>query len=78
MIHLIATLQPWRIHPRPQAGASSALFRELATYGYSRDHRPDSKQVNLEVDVSHDGYVPVLYQVLPGGTGSVEWDNISG
>jgi transposase len=30
---------------------------ELAAYGYSRDHRPDTKQVNLEVDVSHDGYV---------------------
>jgi ParB family chromosome partitioning protein len=28
MIHLIATLQPWRIPPRPQAGASSAYFRD--------------------------------------------------
>ncbi|MFN2153937.1 MAG: DUF4277 domain-containing protein, partial [Anaerolineae bacterium] len=28
---------------------------DLARYGYSRDHRPDTKQVNLEVDVSHDG-----------------------
>jgi len=44
---------------------------ELATYGYSRDHRPDTKQVNLEVDVSHDGYVPVLYQVLPGNTADI-------
>ena len=25
----MATSQPWRIHPRPQAGASSAHFREL-------------------------------------------------
>ncbi len=41
---------------------------ELATYGYSRDHRPDTKQVNLEVDVSHDGDVPLLYQVLSGNT----------
>ena len=24
----------------------------LVTYGYSRDHRPDTKQVNLEVDVT--------------------------
>jgi len=31
---------------------------ELAAYGYSRDHRPDTKQVNLELDVSHDGYAP--------------------
>lgn len=39
--------------------------------GYSRDHRSDTKQVNLEVDVSHDGYVPVLYQVLPGNTADI-------
>ena len=44
---------------------------ELAAYGYSRDHRPDTKQVNLEVDVTHDGYVPVLYQVLPGNTADI-------
>ena len=44
---------------------------ELATYGYSRDHRPDTKQVNLEVDVAHDGYTPVLYQVLPGNTADI-------
>lgn len=41
---------------------------ELAAYGYSRDHRSDTKQINLEVDVSHDGYVPILYQILPGNT----------
>lgn len=44
---------------------------QLATYGYSRDQRPDTKQVNLEVDVSHDGAVPVLYQVLPGNTADI-------
>lgn len=44
---------------------------ELAAYGYSRDHRPDTKQVNLEVDVTHDGYVPVLYQLLPGSTADI-------
>lgn len=44
---------------------------ELAAYGYSRDHRSDTKQVNLEVDVNHDGYVPVLYQVLPGNTADI-------
>jgi transposase len=44
---------------------------ELATYGYSRDHRPDTKQVNLEVDVTDDGYAPVLYQVLPGNTADI-------
>ncbi len=44
---------------------------ELATYGYSRDHRPDCKQLNLEVDVTHDGYVPVLYQSLAGNTAAI-------
>jgi transposase len=44
---------------------------ELAAYGYSRDHRPDTKQVNLEVDVTHDGYVPVLYHTLPGNTADI-------
>ncbi|MFC2046097.1 hypothetical protein ACFLTC_01065, partial [Chloroflexota bacterium] len=30
MIHLITTSQSWRIHPRPQAAASSALLREVS------------------------------------------------
>jgi transposase len=34
----------------------------LAAYGYSRDQRPDTKQINLEVDVTHEGAVPLLYQ----------------
>lgn len=44
---------------------------ELLAYGYSRDHRPDTKQVNLQVDVSHDGYVPVSYQLLRGNTADI-------
>ncbi len=44
---------------------------ELANYVYSRDHRPDTKQITLEVDVTHDGSVPVLYQVLRGNTADV-------
>ena len=44
---------------------------KLATYGYSRDQRPDAKQINLEVDVTHDGAVPVLYQVLTGNTADI-------
>jgi transposase len=43
----------------------------LAAYGYSRDDRSDSKQVNLEVDVTHDGYIPLLYQTLPGNTADI-------
>lgn len=47
------------------------LDSQLAAYGYSRDHRSDTKQVNLQVDVSHDGYVPLLYEVLPGNTADI-------
>lgn len=43
----------------------------LARYGYSRDQRPDTKQINLEVDVTHDGAVPILYQVLTGNTADI-------
>jgi transposase len=43
----------------------------LVAYGYSRDHRPDTKQVNLEVDVTHGDGVPIGYQVLPGQTADI-------
>jgi transposase len=32
----------------------------LVTYGYSKDHRPDLKQVILELMVSQDGGVPFM------------------
>ncbi len=44
---------------------------ELVTYGYSRDRRSDTKQINLAVDVTHDGYVPVLYETLAGNTADI-------
>lgn len=39
---------------------------ELVRYGYSRDHRPDLKQVELAVNVTADSGVPVDYRVLAG------------
>lgn len=44
---------------------------QLAAYGYSRDQRPDTKQINLEVAVTHEGAVPLLYQVLTGNTADI-------
>jgi transposase len=44
---------------------------QLASYGYSRDQRPDAKQITLEVDVTHEGTVPVLYRVLTGNTADI-------
>ncbi len=41
---------------------------ELAHYGYSRDKRPDTKQVNLGVNVTNREHLPVQYSVLPGNT----------
>ena len=36
------------------------------TYGHSKDHRPDLKQVVLELMVSQDGGVPILSQAWDG------------
>jgi transposase len=44
---------------------------ELLRRGYSRDHRPDTKQVNLEADVTHRTRVPVGYRVLSGQTADI-------
>lgn len=49
------------------AYADSRLIR----YGYSRDHLPDTKQVNLQADITHQTRVPVGYEVLPGQTADV-------
>lgn len=41
---------------------------DLARYGYSRDKRPDTKQVNLGINVTGAAHVPVAYRVLAGNT----------
>ena len=40
----------------------------LVTYGYSKDHRPDLKQVILELMVSQDGGVPFMSKSHDGNT----------
>lgn len=44
---------------------------DLAEYGYSRDGRSDTKQVSLQVDTTHEGQVPILYQILAGNTADI-------
>src|SRR5665213_475606 len=44
-----------------------ALGNPLAQRGYSRDHRPDCKQVCIALVVSFDGF-PLGYEVFPGNT----------
>jgi hypothetical protein len=39
---------------------------DLVRFGYSRDHRPDRKQVELATTVTLDGGVPLDYRVLAG------------
>ena len=39
---------------------------DLVRYGYSRDHRPDLKQVELALNVTVEGGVPIDYRVLAG------------
>lgn len=41
---------------------------ELVRYGYSRDHRPDRKQVELATTVTVEAGIPVDYRVLAGNT----------
>jgi transposase len=41
---------------------------EKIEYGYSRDHRPDAKQVNLGVNVTSETGIPLGYRVLAGRT----------
>lgn len=39
---------------------------ELFQYGYSRDHRPDCKQVNFGLVVSREEAVPMFHRIFPG------------
>ena len=42
----------------------------LASYGYSRDHRPDRKQIIIALVITPQGY-PLYWQVMPGNTQDV-------
>jgi transposase len=42
------------------------------THGYSRDHRPDLKQVVLELMVSEDGGIPLVSKSWDGNTSDIE------
>jgi transposase len=47
-----------------------ALDNEKAARGYSRDHRPDCKQVNIGLVVTPEG-LPIGYEVFAGNTADV-------
>jgi hypothetical protein len=46
-------------------------YNPLAQRGYSRDHRPDRKQVNIAVIVSSDG-IPLGHEVFAGNVADVK------
>lgn len=67
--HLDLSVLHWDITSFYVTGAYTES--ELLRRGYSRDKRPDMKQVNLEADVTHGTRVPVGYRVLPGQTADI-------
>ncbi len=48
-----------------------AKYNELAQRGYSRDHRPDCKQVNIALIVSREG-IPLGHEVFAGNVSDVK------
>jgi transposase len=44
---------------------------ELLKLGYSRDHRPDAKQIHLGLNVTHDGSIPIRHTIRSGNTTDV-------
>lgn len=67
--HLDLSVLHWDITSFYFTGAYTQS--ELLRRGYSRDKRPDLKQVNLEADVTHGTRVPVGYRVMSGQTADI-------
>jgi transposase len=44
---------------------------EIVKYGYSRDKRPDLKQVNLSLNVTQEDAIPILCQILEGNKSDI-------
>ncbi len=44
---------------------------ELLKLGYSRNHRPDAKQIHLGLNVTHDGSIPIRHSIRSGNTTDV-------
>ncbi|MGA9031621.1 MAG: IS1634 family transposase [Sulfuricaulis sp.] len=51
--------------------AGEANYNPLAQRGYSRDHRPDCKQVNIAVIVTREG-IPLGHEVFAGNVSDVK------
>jgi transposase len=53
---------------RPRAARHARRRAPAITYGYSKDHRPDLKQLLLILTTAADGAVPVQFRVADGNT----------
>lgn len=67
----IFKLKPFSVHQDTTTITLSGKYdswraMELATYGHSKDHRPDLKQLVLGLTVSGDGAVPLCHRVYSG------------
>jgi len=56
------------IHKHSEASFSHGMCPECSD-GYSEDHRPDLKQVVLEMMTSQDGGIPLLMKCWDGNCG---------
>lgn len=45
---------------------------DIVRYGYSRDQKPDRKQINIGLNTSSVDAIPINYNVYPGNTADIE------
>jgi transposase len=50
----------------------SDLEEVFVKHGYSKDHRPDLKQIIAELTVTQDGGVPIMHSIWSGNTSDVK------
>ena len=55
-------------HPGAKGGSLRGKKTPWITYGYSKDHRPDLKQIVYILTTSDDGHVPVDFRCEDGNT----------
>lgn len=66
------TIKQFKLDPRMFLYDLTSTFVEgegradILQYGYSRDHRPDCKQVNYALCVTHPDGVPIFHEAFPG------------
>lgn len=65
-VHLDST--SFGLHGKYEFGSDEQAGMIEVTYGYSRDHRPDLKQVVLSLICTHEGALPIWLEALSGNS----------